>query len=304
MSIIPTGITRAIGKSTLALKLGSPKVLFVAGIAGVIGGGVLACRATLKAKDEIDEAKEQLADIREMKESSEKYAEEDYGRDLSYVYISRGVQLAKLYAPSVIVGSLGIAALTGSHTILTRRNAGLTLAYTTLSKTFDEYKDRVAEEFGVDEEFRIRKNVLEKRNEKNEDGESVDVLVAGKPYSPYARLFDELNPNWKNDPNVNSMFLKCVQQHMNNRLVAHGHVFLNEVYDALGFERTKEGAVVGWVYGRHSEGDEYVDFGIFDEYNHPFNMGWEKNVWLDFNVDGVILDNFHRLRNGQEPNKR
>ena len=58
----------------------------------------------------------------------------------------------------------------------------------------------------------------------------------------------------------------------------------------LGFPHTSAGAVVGWVRGN---GDGYVDFGLMDFYsnaNRLFHEGFEPNIWLDFNVDGVIWD--------------
>ena len=75
-------------------------------------------------------------------------------------------------------------------------------------------------------------------------------------------------------------------------LHARGHVFLNEVYDALGIPRSKEGSVVGWVL--NGEGDGYVDFGIFSDPDNQslrdFVNGREGSILLDFNVDGVIWD--------------
>jgi hypothetical protein len=68
-------------------------------------------------------------------------------------------------------------------------------------------------------------------------------------------------------------------------------VFLNEIHDMLGLERTKAGAVVGWVMG--GDGDERIDFGVFkaNEYmGQEFVNGNERSILLDFNVDGVIYD--------------
>ena len=68
-------------------------------------------------------------------------------------------------------------------------------------------------------------------------------------------------------------------------------MFLNEVYEQLGFEHTSAGAVVGWIYGGF--GDDYVDFGIFNESYKPardFINGYNNAVVLDFNVDGVIYN--------------
>ena len=63
----------------------------------------------------------------------------------------------------------------------------------------------------------------------------------------------------------------------------------------LGFPRTKAGQVVGWVYDeKHTVGDNFVDFGLFndinDERKQAFVNGYERSVLLDFNVDGPILD--------------
>ena len=90
------------------------------------------------------------------------------------------------------------------------------------------------------------------------------------------------------------MFLKDQQRYANDRLKTKGCLFLNEVYDMLGFQRTKAGACVGWVYDeKHPTGDNFVDFGLYNGYNdrtNAFVNGRERSVILDFNVDGYILD--------------
>ena len=71
-------------------------------------------------------------------------------------------------------------------------------------------------------------------------------------------------------------------------------MFLNDVYDALGIPRSKAGQVVGWIYDeKNPNGDNFVDFGIYDLYkegSRDFVNGYERTIWLDFNVDGPILD--------------
>jgi hypothetical protein len=73
-----------------------------------------------------------------------------------------------------------------------------------------------------------------------------------------------------------------------------GYLFLNDVYEMLGFERTKAGQVVGWIYNLDDpNGDNHVDFGIYDGNNadkRQFVNGLERAILLDFNVDGPILD--------------
>lgn len=112
--------------------------------------------------------------------------------------------------------------------------------------------------------------------------------------SQYARLFDDSCMGWTKDPEYNMNFLKCQQNYCNDKLKTKGHLFLNEVYDILGFPRTKAGTMVGWVYDEENPiGDNFVDFGIFDsndERNSDFINGYKNTAILDFNVDGNILD--------------
>ena len=108
--------------------------------------------------------------------------------------------------------------------------------------------------------------------------------------SEYARYFDESNPNWDENPAFSLMFLRGQQQIANDIFHTRGHLFLNEVYDMLGYEHDPAGAVVGWVKG---EGDDFVDFGLDDKTNKDvrrFVNGKENIILLDFNVSGVIWD--------------
>ena len=112
-------------------------------------------------------------------------------------------------------------------------------------------------------------------------------------YSDYAKFFDEGCREWDKDPEYNLTFLKCQENYANDLLKSKGHLFLNEVYDMLGIPRTKAGQIVGWIYDEENPiGDNYVDFGIYDVYkeaNRNFVNGYERNILLDFNVDGDIL---------------
>ena len=89
------------------------------------------------------------------------------------------------------------------------------------------------------------------------------------------------------------MFLKQQQSYANDLLKSRGHLFLNEVYDLLGIQRTKAGNIVGWIYDeKNPVGDNFVDFGIYDinrPKNRDFVNGYERTIILDFNVDGDIL---------------
>lgn len=109
--------------------------------------------------------------------------------------------------------------------------------------------------------------------------------------SPYARWFDEKCSGYCNCSESNRYFLMYQQNYATEKLRHRGYLFLNEVYDMLGIPRTKAGDVVGWVYDeRNPVGDNFVDFGIYEDYNAEFINGYTDKVLLDFNVDGNILD--------------
>ena len=91
------------------------------------------------------------------------------------------------------------------------------------------------------------------------------------------------------------MYLRRQQDWANELLRSKGHLFLNDVYEMLGMQKTQAGQVVGWVYDDKNpkhEGDNYVDFNIYSgtERSRMFVNGYERSILLDFNVDGVIWD--------------
>jgi len=288
MGIDKSTITRSVGRSILLAKKNSPHIFFGLGLAGSITSTVLACRATLKLEELLEEVKSDFDSVRTMHENNANgdYNPKEYHRDLCYVYGKSVAKILKLYGPSILVGVASVASLTGSHIQLTRRNAALTFTLAAVTKAYEEYRARVVDEIGEERERELFHNIHEEEVEI--EGKKELVKIAGNSYSPYARFFDEFSIHWKRDPEINRMFLKHQENYANHLLNSRGHVLLNDVYDALGFERTRAGAVVGWV--KNGEHDDYIDFGVLQVRNARFVNGLEHSILLDFNVDGVIYD--------------
>jgi hypothetical protein len=285
-------VTSKAGRQLLTLQKHSPTILFGAGIVGVLGTVVLASRATLKIEGVLDEHTETLSKINTVE--SVDYDEEDRKKDTLILYIQTAGKIAKLYGPAITLGVLSIGCLTSSHHIMSQRNAGLMAAYTALDKGFRAYRERVVADIGADKDREYRYGTRDvSLVEETDEGQKIvhEKRAEGEP-SIYARLFDEFSSSWNRNPEYNLVFLRSQQNYLNDKLRARGHLFLNEVYESLGLDHTKEGALVGWVIG--SEGDNYVDFGLFDKEMQPqhfdFFTGRENAIWLDFNVDGVIFD--------------
>lgn len=302
MKLIPDAVVRKIAQQTFTASENAPKILFVGGVVGMVGSTVLACRATLKLEETLEQVENDKKQAHEVHEhvNSEKYegeatySEKDLQKDLATVSVRGIVAVGKLYAPAVLLGAASVFALTKSHSILQERNLALTAAYAAVDTAFSRYRERVVDRFGqeVDDELRYEHEELDIVDE--ETGKVIaEVHVVAAPGAPYARFYDEISSrNWSPDPDINLLFLRNVQNYMNDRLKARGHVFLNEVYSELGLSHTKPGAVVGWRWNQ-SSGDDFIDFGIWDgksERVNDFFNGREGAILLDFNVDGVIYD--------------
>ena len=296
---------RMYNNSKNAVQKHSPEILAGVGVVGVVTSTVMACKATMKLNDILEESKETRDKIREVESNpryEEQYSHEDAKKDLTINYTQTAIKVAKLYAPAVILGSASLGCLLASNDILRKRNAALSAAYMTVDKSFKEYRQRVVDRFGEEVEKEIRYNIKAEEVTSTvvaEDGSETTVTETVKTmdpnlYSDYAKFFDEASPYWQKDPEYNLMFLKSQQQYATDLLRARGRLFLNEVYDMLGIEKTKAGQIVGWVYNPENPiGDNFVDFGIFDmskERVRAFVNGYEPNILLDFNVDGNIWD--------------
>lgn len=272
----------------------------VTGVVGIVTSTVLACRATLKAGEVIEEAKGKLDKIHYANQNIDKetYSERDYKKDLTVTYVQTGVDFAKLYGPAVLIGVASIGCILGAHGIMKKRNLALVAAYKAIETSFADYRKRVVEEFGMEKDRLLKNGIVQSKvsvveideNGKAKKSQKVVEVTDPNGISQYARFFDEASINWSKTPEYNLTFLKCQQNYANDLLKSRGHIFLNEVYDLLGIPRSQAGAVVGWV---KDVGDGFVDFGLFDGENmrvRDFVNGYERNILLDFNVDGVIYD--------------
>ena len=294
-------------KAFTKIKKVSPEILLGVGTVSIIGGVVLLCRSMKKVDDSVENFKEVRTVIKSTEVGTEVtdsegnkliYSEKDKREDTGKLYLNTAKEIGKAVAPGVGLLTGGFACIFSSYGIMRARGAKVLAAYTALSSAFDSYKKRVAEELGPEKERDIRLGIKEiEQEEKVVDDKGKEKTKKKKVRtqtdlinSPYARCFDEYNDNWRKDNALNKTFLLQAQNWANELYNARGHIFLNEVYDILGFDRTSAGAVVGWVKGK---GDNYVTFGIEDgvmEANRLFINGQEPSIWLDFNVDGVILD--------------
>mgnify|MGYP006981983684 FL=1 len=287
-------------KTIMKLKKHSPEILVVAGIAGTVVSAVLACKATTKVAEILDETKGTLDTIHEGMKigaiNGQEYTTEDGKKDTVVVYAQTGMKLAKLYGPAIILGTLSITSILASNNILRKRNVALGAAYAAIDKSFKEYRGRVIERFGEQVDTELKYGIKAKKFEEIEvDPETgkekkvkKTVMVADPNLqSDYAVYFDSKSRNYETNPDYNRMFLKAQQAFANDKLQTRGHLFLNEVLDDLDLPRTPAGQIVGWT----KDGpDGYVNFRIVEVERETEDGRHEPALLLDFNVEGNIWE--------------
>ena len=287
-------------KAVMKLKKHSPEILVVAGIAGTVVSAVLACKATTKVAEILDETKGTLDTIHDGMETGaingQEYTTEDGKKDTVVVYAQTGMKLAKLYGPAIILGTLSITSILASNNILRKRNVALGAAYAAIDKSFKEYRGRVIERFGEQVDTELKYGIKAKKFEEIEvDPETgkekkvkKTVMVADPNLqSDYAVYFDSKSRNYETNPDYNRMFLKAQQAFANDKLQTRGHLFLNEVLDDLDLPRTPAGQIVGWT----KDGpDGYVNFRIVEVERETEDGRHEPTLLLDFNIEGNIWE--------------
>lgn len=309
---ITTGVKNVVTNAKLGAQKHSPEIFVSLAIASGIGTVVLAWLAGKKTEKALEEPKRIIAEAKGKRahviEGEEKgfeflpesrYTEEDMKHDIRAGYLRGACEIAKLYGPVVLMGAFSVACVLNSHRILSNRNAGLLAANSVLVKEFDDYRKKVVEKYGeeVDRELRFA-DKMEKVEETrtNEDGKEETVTVQkpkeGYKLSDFARCFNEDSKYWQKDAMYNAMFLNRKMAELTDRLVANRVLRLNEVYDALGFEKTQAGEQFGWVYDPNDEDKNYVNFGVGDlsqKSVRDFVFGENNAVWLDFNCSEIVF---------------
>ena len=302
-------LSRSFYKVGFKFKKHSPEILVVTGVVGIVASTIMACKATTKVNDIVDETKETIDKIHESvgkglhTSDGEEYTQEVANKDLAIVYTQTAWKFIKLYGPSVALGAASIACMIGSNRILKKRNIALAAAFTAVDTSFKEYRGRLIDRFGkdLDRELRfgikakeVEDRVVDENGKESTVTKTVNVVDPNTAHSLYSVVFCEGNTGWTKNAELNKVFLIQQQNWANDKLRLRGYLTLNEVYEMVGAPTTAYGQIAGWVYTEDSSiGDNFVDFGIFDVTNEnacDFVNGRERSIILDFNCIGNILE--------------
>lgn len=260
-----------------------PEICLVGGMTTGVAATITTAVQTTKLEPILDKHKAAMDDIKEkdLEESQER-------RETAKVYARTVKDVGKLYAVPIVLEAASLGLQVGGHHVLRKENAALAAAYIGINKAFKDYRDKVKATDGPAKDIQNLGGEIAKDENSGEE-----VVIVNDKLSPYARLFDAGNENWTKNADMNMSFLKSQMITANSLFHQRGFLFLNEVYDLLGIDRSKLGQRVGWVEGA---GDDFIDFGLYNVINKNAVDEFEPAVWLDFNVDGDIMYIFDYLK--------
>lgn len=303
---IPSNITRAFGKIALAAKKNAPTILVATGVVAGVAATATAIRATLKCDEIIQLHNESMKNIEKARfvvdndpDFEGTYTEEQEKADRKTVKTQTAIQFVRLYFPTVALTALSVTCILAGHHMMTKRNAAMVAAFTAVSSKFDDYREMVKDRLGADVERDIYKRIIEEA-ELDENGEpngDIHKEQSKKPVDMSTdRFFDEFSALWnRNDPNMNVANLRAVTKMAQDKLIMQGYLFLNDVYDMLGIQRTPAGQVLGWIYDKDHM-DTVVDFGVYldptvieDPWDFVNDEPWDGNIGILLNFGGLEI---------------
>ena len=289
----------------------APHILVGLGIGMTTAGTLMAVKNGTKAEHIIEEHKQAMEDIKEVKKMAENketiYTTKDEIKDTAIAYSQTAWKIVKENWIPITLYVSGVVCILSGVNILNKRYIGMAASYAGLHKSYSDYRKRVVEEQGKDADFRYANGVRKESydyTEVAENGEQHDIheefdnVVDPDKISEYAVLFDEMYSGmWTPNPVANMAQIKAVEKVWNDCFEARGFVYYYEVlrdlaiWDRLPAEKQKKLVDKGWVWGC---GDNYISLGIFD-INKPmtsakkdFIMGYEPSVLIEPNLDGVV----------------
>lgn len=289
--------------ATAAVKRHAPDILMGVGTAGVVGGTVMACRATLKLPGIMDTYRDQKAQIQTgLDEDGDQRTDKEMAKDLRRLKLRTAGKVALNYGPAVAVEGLSLGGMWTGYGKMKTACVSLGAAYMALHNGFEKYRENVRTEFGEEVDDRMmygyhQEEVVHQAEDGTETTETVTVYPnhASDMPSPYARYFCYGEADGaERSFDYNDFFLHQQEDAINRTFRAVKGLYLNDVYEILGVRKSIKGNRVGWIYDKNKPvGDQYIDLRIrvvyrekLDENGRP--CGWEKVHMIDPNVAGPV----------------
>ena len=271
------------------LEQKAPEICLVVGIVGVVGACVVACKATLSLPDIVEETKEKEEELKEQHKKTvtveedgdiqdEDSSEAELKNEIRKLYLTAGFNIAKLYIPAMLIGSIAIGLILKSHFTMVSRNIAICGAYAALQKEFDEYRKNVIEKYGEEADKQLRFGIDPDKIETEESDEQKEVTALLPARTRF--IFDETTSDlWQKSLAYNMDLLSYTEHNANELLRAKRHLFVNDILEMMHMDPIQSGQDNGWTY------DPMIEHKIvFTTYTTGDNSG----IWFELNIDGDV----------------
>ena len=291
------------------LKKHAPTIMIAAAAVGTVAGTVMACKATLKLEDTLDDIKNNVEDVK----ADETLTEKERKNELTKTYIRGGMAMAKLYGPAVLLIGSSIGLNVGSHVIMKKRYGMAVAAATAIKANFDDYKNYIREKYGEEADFNAEHHITEtKTTEGKGKNKKESITLEIDPAELEHRIpfyFDQTCLEHSLDGDYDIMMIKQRQAEANIMLRRDGFVTYNKIRDMFGKAKTKWGDLVGWVYDPELNGTGdvgYIDFRINDYIENPkiknylnqdnSEKGFDRRFYINPNIQGFLFDSMETVQ--------
>lgn len=292
-----SNLTRIVGAVKLAAKAYAPTIMVVSGVASMGASVVVASKKTLQLEEVLGEHVVTLEAIKETEAKGlPSYGKREAAKDRGTVYGRALIACSKHYFVAGILFTGGAALVFGGHRIMLKRNATLALAFTAVSEAFEKYRGRVREKFGSEADQMFLNGSSLKEIVDPATGKTIDVIESrnwGTEDDPYNKVFSsETSTRWLDDLGANKLFVHNQQRMANIKLGLQGYLYLNDVYESLGMQKTDIGQVAGWKVKLLPDGSRdipFVDFGLDAPHPDDWKYNNDNEIYLDINCSGLIV---------------
>lgn len=304
MQIIKIGAQNLGHKIVLTAQHHATGILVTCGIGGGFAAGIMACKATLKLPQTMGEIQEEMEVAKTA--CTEEEDPKQYRANVTKAYIYAGTEIAKLYGPAMLVAAASTASILYSKRVADKRLASSLNALSITERLFSEYRQRVVEAEGaeadrnyrygikevIDEVPILDKNGVPKVDKKTGEVKTKSLkskcIATAQGDDPWARMFEQGSSiEWEEDPQMNYVKLIQRQDYLNQRLRARGFLFMNDVYEALGYPATAAGQDYGYVYTTDCQ--DFIDFGLNKRATDDLNCEDTRLDLLDFGNNSILL---------------
>ena len=240
----------------------SPAILVTT---GVVGLGVTAVLA-YKSRNKVEAVVENIEAAREA------------GLEVNKVQVVRDMTEA-LYLP-ITVGAASVAAILWSYKIQNNRIAMLVSTVAAQRIRSIQLEEKYKEIHGEAAYTKFVSPTAQEEYDTGKTDKDGNPKMAVKDVKAdvdktIGEWYSESTEYAADDHTYNIAYIDSIEQKLQTILFARGHLLLNEVREALGFERTRNGALLGWSTSDNFEITKHVNM-IGDEH-----MGESKEqIWV------------------------